>query len=340
MFAFCSHTNAFLPPTSQYGIAKKIEHFWKGLSNDGSKISALPPQQYGDRFLEFMSGITMSPEDAAREAQDRGDAAAADAASAAPNGDVSNAVDNLAFDGLAISTGRDKNKDAGSNLRHRSGPGAGASSESGREIKNAHRSAEHEAQKASPAANDAGATQTTVPVSGGMLLPGRVASSGASGSSPSLQPLSPSLSASGGPQQQSQGVPSYTAERRESTQHPALPIVDEAGESSSLGGRSRSRSSRFSNRTLDSDERPPTPAKDKIPVVAGNAPPGQFGRLGSSSGGSNSLKPESADSGYGVSGTRSRSGSMNLGKQIKLRLSRESLEKDLPPLPPLDSGVA
>ncbi|KAI0400726.1 hypothetical protein F4802DRAFT_472587 [Xylaria palmicola] len=62
---------------THYGMIKKIEHFWKGLSSDRTQISALPPQEYGDRFLQFMSGITMSPEEAAREQRDRAAAAAA-----------------------------------------------------------------------------------------------------------------------------------------------------------------------------------------------------------------------------------------------------------------------
>ncbi|KAI0202823.1 hypothetical protein F4808DRAFT_419989 [Astrocystis sublimbata] len=62
---------------THYGMIKKIEHFWKGLSSDRTQISALPPVEYGDRFLEFMSGITMSPEEAARDRSDRAAAAAA-----------------------------------------------------------------------------------------------------------------------------------------------------------------------------------------------------------------------------------------------------------------------
>ncbi|KAI8947513.1 hypothetical protein F4801DRAFT_506495 [Xylaria longipes] len=62
---------------THYGMIKKIEHFWKGLSNDRTQISALPPDEYGDRFMKFMSGITMSPEEAARDQSDRAAAAAA-----------------------------------------------------------------------------------------------------------------------------------------------------------------------------------------------------------------------------------------------------------------------
>ncbi|KAI1385752.1 SAICAR synthase-like protein [Hypoxylon trugodes] len=61
---------------THYGVIKKIEHFWKGLSADRTQISALPPEEYGDRFIKFMSGITMSAEEAARDALDREMAAA------------------------------------------------------------------------------------------------------------------------------------------------------------------------------------------------------------------------------------------------------------------------
>lgn len=52
---------------THYGMIKKIEHFWKGLSSDRTQISALPPDQYGDRFFNFVEGITMSSEEAQRE---------------------------------------------------------------------------------------------------------------------------------------------------------------------------------------------------------------------------------------------------------------------------------
>lgn len=55
----------------QYGMTKKIEHFWKGLTSDRTQISALPPEQYGDRFYNFVEGVTMSEEEAHREAQRR-----------------------------------------------------------------------------------------------------------------------------------------------------------------------------------------------------------------------------------------------------------------------------
>ncbi|KAH7146372.1 hypothetical protein EDB81DRAFT_489163 [Dactylonectria macrodidyma] len=56
---------------THYGIIKKIENFWKGLGSDKTQISALPPEQYGDRFYHFIEGVTMSTEEAHREAQRR-----------------------------------------------------------------------------------------------------------------------------------------------------------------------------------------------------------------------------------------------------------------------------
>ncbi|KAI0509554.1 hypothetical protein F5B22DRAFT_616755 [Xylaria bambusicola] len=62
---------------THYGMIKKLEHFWKGLSSDRTQISALPPEEYGNRFLKFMSGITVSSEEAARDQNDRVTAATA-----------------------------------------------------------------------------------------------------------------------------------------------------------------------------------------------------------------------------------------------------------------------
>ncbi|KAI1204210.1 SAICAR synthase-like protein [Annulohypoxylon truncatum] len=62
---------------THYGVIKKIEHFWKGLSSDRTQISALPPEEYGDRFIKFMSGITKSQEEAMRDAHEREEAAVA-----------------------------------------------------------------------------------------------------------------------------------------------------------------------------------------------------------------------------------------------------------------------
>jgi 1-phosphatidylinositol-4-phosphate 5-kinase len=43
-----------------------VEHFWKGMSAPSTQISPIPPQAYGDRFLNFITGITMTREEAVR----------------------------------------------------------------------------------------------------------------------------------------------------------------------------------------------------------------------------------------------------------------------------------
>jgi len=50
----------------QYGLVKRIEHFWKGLSAPRTQISPIPPVAYGDRFLNFVTGVTMTQEEADR----------------------------------------------------------------------------------------------------------------------------------------------------------------------------------------------------------------------------------------------------------------------------------
>lgn len=53
----------------QYGFVKRAEHLWKGLSNNKSQISPIPPEGYGDRFVKFITGITMTKEEVERERQ-------------------------------------------------------------------------------------------------------------------------------------------------------------------------------------------------------------------------------------------------------------------------------
>ncbi|KAF8855443.1 SAICAR synthase-like protein [Acephala macrosclerotiorum] len=55
---------------THYGTIKKLEHFFKGMKHDKRLISPISPEPYGDRFIEFIEGITKSPEEAEREAQD------------------------------------------------------------------------------------------------------------------------------------------------------------------------------------------------------------------------------------------------------------------------------
>lgn len=44
-----------------------MEHFWRGLSHPKDQVSAIPPEGYGERFFNFISGIVKSPEEAARD---------------------------------------------------------------------------------------------------------------------------------------------------------------------------------------------------------------------------------------------------------------------------------
>ncbi|RKF57987.1 Phosphatidylinositol 4-phosphate 5-kinase its3 [Golovinomyces cichoracearum] len=53
---------------THYGTVKKLEHFWKGLKYDKRLISPVSPDPYGERFVEFIEGITKSAEEAKREA--------------------------------------------------------------------------------------------------------------------------------------------------------------------------------------------------------------------------------------------------------------------------------
>ncbi|KAF2007737.1 SAICAR synthase-like protein [Amniculicola lignicola CBS 123094] len=52
---------------THYSFIKRAEHFFKGLMNEESQISAIPPERYGDRFVKFISGVTKTREAAERE---------------------------------------------------------------------------------------------------------------------------------------------------------------------------------------------------------------------------------------------------------------------------------
>ncbi|PSN62558.1 SAICAR synthase-like protein [Corynespora cassiicola Philippines] len=52
---------------THYSFIKRMEHFFKGLANTESQISAIPPERYGDRFVKFISGVTKTKEAADRE---------------------------------------------------------------------------------------------------------------------------------------------------------------------------------------------------------------------------------------------------------------------------------
>ncbi|KAI9815148.1 MAG: Phosphatidylinositol-4-phosphate 5-kinase [Thelocarpon impressellum] len=51
---------------THYGLVKKAEHLWKGMSSPKSQISPIPPEGYGERFIRFISGITKPQEEAER----------------------------------------------------------------------------------------------------------------------------------------------------------------------------------------------------------------------------------------------------------------------------------
>lgn len=63
---------------TKYGFTKKTEHFFKSFVNPENEISAIPPERYGTRFVEFISGTTVPGErigekkDAERMSPDRG----------------------------------------------------------------------------------------------------------------------------------------------------------------------------------------------------------------------------------------------------------------------------
>ncbi|TQN67952.1 Phosphatidylinositol 4-phosphate 5-kinase its3 [Colletotrichum shisoi] len=260
---------------THYGMIKKIEHFWKGLTSDKTKISALPPEQYGDRFFNFVEGITMSPEEAIREKQ-RKDQEQIEAAAAAERQRVASWSSSMRRRSTTTNIPPMPNYQPPPTP-----PGAPMSPEARDTVERVQQDARRSERH--------GASEASVP---DMVL-----------------------------------STAKMTERRESGGQgaPILPVVEEAAEASSLGGRSRGGGSRDGD-----DFRPATPAKpgmeSRFAGLRDYAPPTPPK--------GHHLKPESQDSGYGAlpngnGSTASREGSINL----KPRLSRDSLDKALPPLP-------
>ncbi|KAL8778313.1 MAG: hypothetical protein Q9213_007473 [Squamulea squamosa] len=54
---------------THYGFIKRAEHLWKGMSNNKSQISPIPPEDYGERFIKFITGLTKTKEQAERESR-------------------------------------------------------------------------------------------------------------------------------------------------------------------------------------------------------------------------------------------------------------------------------
>lgn len=290
-----------------------------------------------------MSGITMSPEEAAREARDREarEQASAAAIAAAERSD-------------AAGKGKERVSSWNNSIRRKSASGPSGippvpthqpppipqygSPARSPEADAVIRRAEQEAFKNADRELDVPerVIRTVVPAPGGVSTLATVAPSGA---------VANGLGNSMG-----------LTERRESLQTAAiLPVVEETAEASSTGGRSRSHASiRSAISTTTDSERPITPAKDTPSHPAMSQQPG-FGALSYTPGRASTrppghppptppkssyLKPESADSGYGVVGgggtsvptgrARSGSGSASLGKG---GIGRSSLDKALPPIP-------
>ncbi|EFQ34178.1 phosphatidylinositol-4-phosphate 5-Kinase [Colletotrichum graminicola] len=259
---------------THYGMIKKIEHFWKGLTSDKNKISALPPDQYGDRFYNFVEGITMSPEEAIREKQ-RKDQEQIEAAAAAENQRVASWSSSM------------RRRSTANNIPPMPNYQPPPTPPNGAPMSPEARETVERAQQDARRSERYGASEANVPE---MVL-----------------------------------STAKMTERRESGGQgtPILPVVEEAAEASSLGGRSKSGGSRNSD-----DYRPATPAKTGMDArfagLRDYAPPTPPK--------GHHLKPESQDSGYGAlpNGNGSAVGRED---SIKPRLSRDSLDKALPPLP-------
>lgn len=321
---------------SQYGIIKKLEHFWKGLSQDRHQISALPPHEYGERFLNFISGTTMSQEEAHRIAQEKDAAAAAEAAATEERQRVA-----------SWNSGRRSSNaiPPAPTYQPPPPPSPHPSGHQSPEVEATMQKAEHEAWKTEVR----GVSEEDIPDRTLRTIGGP--SAGTSGQTGAVSPSS---------------------ERREpplSSQTNILPVVEEAAEHGSTG--ERSRNSQISSLMSEggSEIRPLTPAKDgeereagfgnpllRGPSTRGRGPPPptppKTGYNGHGDGTVNAiLKPQSADSGYGFTGSngsssstvgpngimglKSASGSQKSlnGSRIRPQFSRDSLDKALPPLP-------
>ncbi|KAK0625216.1 hypothetical protein B0T17DRAFT_265909 [Bombardia bombarda] len=303
---------------THYGIIKKLEHFWKGFSSDRRQISALPPQEYGERFLNFINGITMSQEEAIRVKQERDAAAAAEAAAAEEQ---------------QLRLERQSSGVIPPAPTYKPPPPPPSRLLSGHkspEVAATMQKAEHEARK--PERH--GTPEDEIPD----------------------RTLRTTLSPNGGTSgntKHGHGPTSPAAERRDHASQSILPIVEEAAEGGSTGDRSRS--SHISSIMTESDCRPLTPAKDGVELEPGFGNPLLRGHGSSHRGRGPPTPPKTgygqgapvrsdgADSGYGIGGLvgnsngdlRSATGSQKSNSRIPI--GRDSLDKALPPLPNMNS---
>lgn len=283
-----------------------MEHFWKGLSNDRTQISPVPPHEYGERFMNFISAVTMSAEEARRDAQERD--AAHQAAAATGNQD------------------HGRIGSWGSTSRH-----SRASS---------HMPPIPNYKPPPPPVNRSGALspEQEVTLEKAEYQAEKTIRHGAREEDVPERTLK---TASAPPSMGSITVP--IAERRDGSVTGAasvLPVVEEAAEGMTSPPEAQSRNSRISTLTTESEGQPPTPAKDSgyMPSLSGGvklAPPHPSGPpppIPSKTGYGTNLKPESADSGYGVAEGLKTMGSVR-SMSGKESVNRESLDKELPPLP-------
>lgn len=250
-------------------MIKKIEHFWKGLSSDRTQISALPPQEYGERFIKFMAGVTMSAEEAARDQLEREEAAAAMAA----------ANEAEASHQSSAPPAPTYLPPAPPGMRSPQSP------EPNPTIEKATRKA----------------TKKEKDVAREEELPDRMIGTTTSSTTVNTQ--------------------------GKANTHAVLPIVEEMAEAASVSGRSRGDSA--------SGNRPFTPSPLETPGTRRSdgftdlGPHGIGGRGPPTPPKTSYLDPEAA-----YDGNRSRSGSgASMGKGLRRVISRESLDKALPPLP-------
>lgn len=360
-------------PPPQYGIIKKIEHFWKGLSNDRNQISAQPPDQYGERFINFISAVTMSPEEADRDEARR--IAAEEAAAAAQREREKTERDKERVSSWGPSARR-KSSSAippppnynpppppPSSAHAEPQPMAEASGAlSPPPLRSDARSPEQEAtlQRAEQSSEREKGKGKGVPEA---EIPDRTL--GTSKTKAATVPTVATGPSSGQvhapPSAPPPSAPPLTAAQ-------ILPVLEEApGEGSSTGGRSGSRvtvPTAASGRDLDDDDdedesetdRPLTPAKDGQERGAGFGNPIFFSsspnsnrssrrsargngggpptppKTANSGGVAAAKKPESADSGYGTVGG---SNQIKIPLRVRQSVSREELDKALPPLPPV-----
>ena len=57
---FCRYYFGIIDIFTHYGVMKKMEHFIKSVQYDSTTISCIPPENYADRFYEFMKNEVFS----------------------------------------------------------------------------------------------------------------------------------------------------------------------------------------------------------------------------------------------------------------------------------------